>query len=239
MLATAVANLSKGNSGSWVLGTTAFLRVGMGFTGSGTTPCFSASGSVVSGCNAVFDGVITLGNVSTSPAGAGQNAQAVSVTEHELDEVLGGGGSGSTIGENYSSEVSGVVLGSTDLYRYQSSGSTCASVTSTPSYATNSSAIACYSINGGSSALVQMNQVGGGSDYGDFATTLPNIPYIQDAFYPGTTNDYSPSSPEFTMMESISYNGIVAEPSTLALIAGAIGGLGWMRRRRVLSLRGA
>jgi hypothetical protein len=233
VLASAVANLSAGNSGNWAAGTTAFLRVGLGLAGSDTTPCFNASGSFVSGCNAIFDGVVSIGNLSTSPTGMGLNAEATAVLEHELDEVLGGGGTGSTIGENFSAYVTGMVIGPTDPYRYQASGATCADVTSTPSYTTSASAVACYSIDGGTTALVQMNQTGGGSDYGDFATTSPNVPDIQDAFYGGTTPVYSTSSPEFTMMESIGYDANVPEPPALALFTVAIGGLGWARRRRV------
>jgi len=246
VLSTALANISKGNgaTATYVLGTTAFLRVGLGFTGPGTTPCYNASGTYVSACGQTYDGVVTIGAVSTAAAGAGQNAQAVSVVEHELDEVLGGGGTGTTVGESQSSlaaflpfpasQQTQFIVGPTDLYRFHSTSSTCAGVTSTPSFSTSTSEVACYSINGGSTSLVQMNQTGGGADYGDFATTSPNIPYIQDAFYPGTTNDYTSSSLEFTMMESIGYDANLPEPSSLVLIAGAIGGLGWFRRRRAL-----
>jgi hypothetical protein len=232
ILSTAVANLSKGNgaTANYVLGTTAFLRVGLGLTGPGTTPYYNASGGT--GGTGVFDGIVTIGNVSTSPGGTGQNSQAVSVLEHELNEVLGGGGTGSTIGENLSAYETGFVVGPTDLYRYHSTSSTCAGVTSTASYSTSTGEVACYSINGGTSSLVRMNQAGGGSDYGDYANTSPNVPYIQDAFYPGTTNDYSTASPEFVMMESIGYDSNLPEPSSLMLMTGAVGGLGWFRRRR-------
>jgi hypothetical protein len=235
VLATAVANLSKGNTADYVLGTTAFLRVAMGFTGS--TPCYNASGTFVNGCNQVYDNIITIGNVSTSPAGPGQNSQAIAVVEHEINEALGGGGTGTTIGENLSGDLcpntptcSLTAIGPTDFYRYASSGPTCANISSTPSYTTSPSAVACYSIDGGNTPLVQMNQAGGGSDYGDFVTPSVGPPNIQDAFYGGATNKYSDASPEFTMMESIAYEA--PEPSTMALFAGAIGGLGWMRRRR-------
>jgi hypothetical protein len=229
ILSTAVANISKGNTGNWVLGTTAMLRVGQGYFG--VTPCFNAAGNSVSGCNAIYDGVITIGAVSTASAGAGFNSQAVVVVEHEMNEILGGGGPASTIGYDFSAEGKTGVLGSTDLYRYQSSGPTCADVDSTPSYTTSSSAVACYSYDGGSTSLVRMNQAGGGSDYADFATTTPNTPYIQDAFYPGTTPVYSPLSPEFVMMQSLGWEA-VPEPSTMPLFGGAIGGLSWLRRRR-------
>jgi hypothetical protein len=242
VLATALANISKGNgaTATYVLGTTAFLRVGLGFTGQGVTPCYNAAGTYVSGCGQTYDGVITIGGVSTASGGLGQNSQAVSVVEHEMNEVLGGGGTGTTVGQSQSALIADLsfpanqlpqfIVGPTDLYRYHSTSATCAGVTSTPSFTTATGEVACYSINGGSTTLVQMNQSGGGADYGDFATTSPNNPYIQDAFYPGPTNDYSMLSPEFNMLESIGYDPNLPEPPSLALFAGAICGLGWFRR---------
>jgi len=44
ILATAVANITKGNTATYVLGTTALLRVGLGFAGAGTTPCYNSAG---------------------------------------------------------------------------------------------------------------------------------------------------------------------------------------------------
>ena len=242
VLATAVANLSSGNSGNYVLATTALLRVGQGY--SGATPCFNSSGAFVTNgsnqCDGIFDAVISIGTSSTTNAGPGQNSQAVSEMEHEIDEALGGGGAGTTIGENLSGDLCPhtvtcnlTAIGPTDFYRYASTTTSCANVTSTTSYVTSSSNAVCYSIDGGKTALVQMNEAGGGSDYGDFVTPSSGPPNIQDAFYSCCSNKYTDASPEFTMMESIGYDA--PEPSTLALFSGAIAGLGWMRRRRARS----
>jgi hypothetical protein len=219
VLSTAVANLSAGNKASTIDATSALLRVGLGLNAA--TGCLNAAG--VCGTGGTYDSIVSVGNVGFSSNGPGLNIDAVSVLEHELDEVLGGGGTGTTLGQNANGAI-----GPTDLYRYQSSGSTCADVDSTPSYTTDSSAVACYSIDGGKTSLVQMNEAGGGSDYGDFANVGPAE--IQDAFDPGPTPLYTDASPEFTMMESIGYDA--PEPATLAMFSGAITGLGWLRRRR-------
>src|SRR5580704_2471266 len=71
VLATAVANLSKGNSGNYVLATTALLRVGQGYANA--TPCFNSSGAFVTNgsnaCDGAFDAVISIGTSSTNNAG--------------------------------------------------------------------------------------------------------------------------------------------------------------------------
>jgi hypothetical protein len=221
VLATALANISKGNTSSTVVGTTAFLRTALGFASA--TPCFDASGNFHSGCGQIIDGVISIGNLSTASNGPGKNSQAVSVLEHELDEVLGIGGTGTTLG----SSAQSTAIGPTDPYRFHATGSSCASVTSTPSFTTSSSEVSCYSIDGGKTTLVQMNQAGGGSDYGDFANVAVNI---QDAFDPGTTNVYSYSSPEFEAMESVGYD--IPEPGSLALMYVGLLGLSRSRHRR-------
>ena len=175
----------------------------------------------------MFDSIVTIGNLSTGSNGPGKNSQAVSVLEHEIDEALGGGGSGTTLGESVTSTI-----GPTDFYRYHSTTSDCSGITSTPSYTTNSSEISCYSIDGGKTSLVQMNQNhSSNADFGDFANVAVNI---QDAFDPGATPVYTSVSPEFTMMASIGWD--VPEPATFALFMGAVAGLGWMRSRHARSV---
>jgi hypothetical protein len=218
ILATAVANLSHGNVANMVNATSALTRVALGQ--SANSGCLNAAGAC--GTGGIFDSIVSIGNLSTGSNGPGKNSQAVSVLEHELNEVLGGGGTGSTLGQNLVSTI-----GPTDLYRYHSTGSTCANITSTPSYTTSSSEVSCYSIDGGVTSLVQMNQSGGGADYGDFANVAINI---QDAFDPGTSPVYSFASPEYKMMLSIGWD--VPEPASFALFAGGAGAVGWVRRRR-------
>jgi PEP-CTERM motif len=223
-LATAVAHLSSGNgangNGVMILAASADLRA-LGQT--------SAVGVVNSsgGLGGTYDAIVSIGNLSYSNPGPGFNSQGVSVVEHEIDEVLGGGGTGSTIG--YSSVST---FGPLDLYRYHSTTSTIAGLTSTPSYTTSSSEVAGFSVDGGATGIAQFNQAGGGSDYGDFANVACNI---QDAFYCGTTPVFSNSSPEYLMLEAIGYDpvtGALPEPSTWAMMILGFAGIGFMAYRR-------
>lgn len=203
-------------------------RVALGATG--ITPCFDTSGNFVGGCHSTYDSVVTIGALNYASNGPSNNSQAVSVIEHELDEVLGGGGAGSTLNQ---SPVN--VLGPLDLYRYQASGASCGSVTTIRSYTTNSSEVACLSFDGGTTSLVQMNQAGGGSDFGDFANVGPLK--IQDAFTSGgdVIQTYTTVSPEYQMTLSIGYDPRTSvsapEPATVILFSAALATLGLARRR--------
>jgi hypothetical protein len=200
--------------------------------------CFNGSQQFVAGCGQQYAAVVTLSAPTASAGlvanyyatpGAGLNSTAVSVVEHELDEVLGGGGAGSTLpGSAFS-------IGPLDLYRYASTGSGCTTatgLTSTLSRTTSLGAVACYSIDGGATAFAQFNQAGGGSDYGDFAEPDPSI---QDAYVPAFPADaYSATSPEYVMMQSVGYDAATPEPPATGLFVGAVLGLGWFRSRRPL-----
>lgn len=74
----------------------------------------------------------------------GSQFDAIGGLEHELNEVLGGGGAGSAL-NNFPGEY-----GPTDLYRYSAPG--------TPSYSTSSSVSSYLSINGGLTSIVGFNQ---------------------------------------------------------------------------------
>jgi hypothetical protein len=223
-LAMAVANLGAGNSGLPIYSTSANLKA-LGLT----TASGNLNSAGIAGTGGVYDAIVSIGNLSYLSNGPGKNSQGVSVVEHAINEVLGGGASGSTLGTGNANTA----FGGLDLYRYQSSGPTIADIDSTPSYTTNQSAVAGFSVDGGATGIAQFNQAGGGSDYGDFASVGPC--QIQDAFDCGATPVFSKTSLEYLMLEAIGYDpvaGGVPEPSTWAMMILGFAGIGFMAYRR-------
>jgi len=237
VLTTALANLSSGNqpgSGGQVLFTTADAQIALGLgAASGVTGCFGSSGSFVSTCGQLYDGVVTLSstvslNYTTAPVAGAYSA--ISGAEHEIDEMLGGGGQGSTL----NAIADGLTafdsdIGVQDLYRYAAPG--------VASFSTSGSATAYFSITGGVTDIVGFNQNSSG-DFGDFAQSGSAIGEfsptgdVQSAFgTPGIVPAYTTASPEFEMMEAIGYDGVVPEPTSWAVLGSAVAGLLAMRRR--------
>jgi hypothetical protein len=238
VLATAVnpANLAVGNqpgaNGAVIL-TSADARVVLG---SSATPCFNSSGTFVAGCNQVYDGTVTLTNNPSYSLNYGTTAVAgaysmIDTAEHEIDEILGGGGQGSVLNSvaycaanptnqtcinnsNYANDVGGL-----DLYRYSAKG--------VKSFSTSGSATSYLSVDGGKTSIVCLNQSSTG-DYADFCTNTN----VQSAFSnAGTVATYNQASPEYAMMEAIGYNGVVPEPASLAVFVSGLAGLRMVRRR--------
>jgi autotransporter-associated beta strand protein len=101
------------------------------------------------------------------------NYDMSAVLSHELDEVLGIGGSGTGLSSGAAGQI-----GNMDLFRYSANG--------VRSYTNSTSATSYFSINGGATNLVNFNQTGVG-DYGDWGnpggTQSGNSPaQVQDAF---------------------------------------------------------
>jgi hypothetical protein len=222
-LATAVAHLNSGNVANAIQATsTNFRALGL------ASALGNLNSAGIAGGGGTYDAIVSIGSLNYSNNGPGLNSQGVSVVEHQIIEVLGGGGGGSTVGQPVTS-----TLGPLDLYRYHSSGPTIANLTSTPSYTASSGEVAGFSVDGGATGIAQFNQAGGGSDYGDFANVAPC--QIQDAFDCGATPAFSKTSLEYLMLEAIGYDpvaGAVPEPSTWAMMILGFAGIGFMAYRR-------
>jgi hypothetical protein len=213
VLSTALSNLSKGNDASGAApidAMSAQLR-SLGFT----APGFQPGG---------FDAIVTLSSTQPldytrpTPAFPPTQYDAIGVIQHELDEVLGGGGAGSTLNQNGLCNTGAgnfACYGSTDLYRY--------SALNTPSFS-QLAASSYLSVDGGKTNIVGFNQNTGipmanWGDFGDFGPNIDACPgggfggpagLIQDAFSCNNEQreNYTTASPEYTMLLSIGYDPV-------------------------------
>jgi len=177
-LGSAVANLSKGNDalGQTPIALTSSLVDALGLGN------VSAGGTVYLNSSLMYFG---------SGAVPGNLYSATAVIQHEIDEILGGGGAGTLLGTPYQ----GSYYGPLDLYRYNPA-------TGAPSYTSSSASLAYFSVNGGQTPLTLFNQTGRG-DYGDFYNTC----FIQNyAGCPGHTPEAFAGSIESVMLQSIGYD---------------------------------
>lgn len=180
-----------------------------------------------------YDTVIGLNTSLTFPpeANNGDYYALQSVAMHEIDEALGIGGAGSTLGgSNQSSYV-----GDLDLYRYSAPGTRSFDTTQT------TSPYSYFSIDGGNTVLSYFNQTSG-ADYADWLSNpIPNgfNPQVQDAYgTPGT--DLALGTNELTAFSAIGYeltaqNPVVSEPTSLILFSVGLVGMtvfGRCRRTR-------
>jgi hypothetical protein len=249
-LNTAIANLGFGNQGGTlgvVATNTVFTALGVPLPGG-----YDSNGDYVG--VGPYDGVILL-NIDQPltytqplPAFDGTNLiyDATRSFEHEIDEVLGGGGSGSTLndvaayGVDNSNDLFTYLQGALDLYRYSAPG--------VPSFSTNPSDTAYFSVDGGVTDIVGFNQYSQG-DFGDFGPLTDACSgggfggpagLIQDAFscYNETGEAFTMASPEFKMLEAIGYNA-VPEPSSWTMMILGFVGLGFAGHRASRSRRGA
>jgi hypothetical protein len=186
------------------------------------TPGFVPVGS------GTYDGVIGLNTSITSPPNSlSGNYGLEAVALHEMDEVLGIGGTSSTL--DGTGGLDGAI-GDLDLYRYSAPG-----VRSYSNLQTTSP-YSYFSIDGGATVLSYFNQTSG-ADLGDWLSNpIPTGfgPQVQDAFgEPGT--DPSLGANELTAFNVIGYEvppASTPEPSTLFLSGSVLAIMAGIRRRR-------
>jgi len=158
-----------------------------------TPPYMFADGTL--GPGGPYDGIVTLNSAAqwqfSRPLSAG-NYDAQSVTEHEIDEVMG-------LGSWLDSD-----LRPQDVFSWSSPG-----VRNLTSSGTR-----YFSIDGGNTNIVNFNQDPSG-DFGDwFSAGCPQAhPYVQNAFgCPGQSSDVTATSPEGINLDVIGYD-LVALPA--------------------------
>jgi hypothetical protein len=152
-----------------------------------------------------FDSTIGLNTTITSPPNAlgGSTFSLQAVANHEIDEVLGIGGTGSTL--TGTGSLTGPV-GDLDLFRYDANGSR--------SYSNADPNQPYFSIDGGATALSFFNQVVG-ADFADWQSDPDHAgfgPQVQDAFgTPGVNVALGPN--EITAFNAIGYQELAAVPA--------------------------
>jgi len=236
VLATAVQHLNEGNGANPkdVMLTTANARA-LGLNAAGFA------------LGTTFDGVINLNPFFSLTSGGTVQPTGLSIAEHEINEVLGGGGGGTMEGQ-----FGGQFYGSLDPYRYafgpQTPGQPLTTVGAVgafnpdPNNPAPETALTYFSVDGGRTVLSlfshgpPLNPGTHGLDPGDFTNDLGC--YIQSALVCDTFEKYTTSSLEYTMMQAIGYDPIgsavagVPEPSTWAMMLLGFCGLGFLAHRR-------
>ncbi|HQU17296.1 MAG: NF038122 family metalloprotease [Gammaproteobacteria bacterium] len=201
---TAYNNLPYGNTAGYIAATSSNLRALGCATCAGQLTASGTSGGS-------FDGTISI---NSSDFG-------MSVIQHEIDEVLGIGGSGSVLntvpthGQSYIQPL--------DLFRYAGAH--------TPSFTTSGTATSYFSIDGGVTNIVDFNQNSKG-DYGDWASSPCHVQSWQLC---SNSQSISLSSPEGIALQAIGYDAVtpVPLPGSLILLTSGLIGIGMIRRHGV------
>ncbi|HJW38544.1 MAG TPA: NF038122 family metalloprotease [Candidatus Udaeobacter sp.] len=161
--------------------------------GLNTPPEMFANGTV--GTGGPYDGIVTLNSVQpfrfTRPTTSG-NFDAQRATEHEIDEVMGFGSHLNISGPD------GDDLRPQDLFSWSSAGGR----------NTTSSGTRYFSVNSGSTNIINFNQNPNG-DFGDWlSASCPQAhPYVQNAFFcTGPSSDIAATSPEGINLDVIGYD---------------------------------
>jgi hypothetical protein len=229
VLATAQANLAYGNTPASVgVDFVQVSAVDLRALGDPFAVGLLGSDGVVG--DGTFDAIVQLDDGPadeysfTSNVGPGQFS-GLDALYHEVDEVLGIGGGGSTL-NIFADGFNPDAIGPLDPYRY--------SAPHTPSFTTDPDVISYFSIDGGVTRIGFFNQVSPGDlgDSGRFAcddglqaiqewTGCPGEPYLP----------FTALGPESIALQSIGYN-LVPEPETWALMMLGVAMVGHAARRR-------
>jgi len=235
VLATAQANLASGNTADFIVSTSANFRA-LGYIG--VDGVLGSDG----GSGGTFDGIVLLDAASvqadlyafTPTVGPAQES-GLNVLYHEVDEVLGIGGSGSFLND-VANGADFNAIGPLDPYRYDLS-------TGLKSYTTDPNIISYFSIDGGVTPIAPFNQInppGFFGDFGDWGRFACNdgLHSIQEwAGCSGEPNlPFTSMGWESTALQSIGYN-MVPEPGIWTLMILGLGGTGLGVRRRRLGER--
>jgi hypothetical protein len=178
---------------------------------------FNTAGVVPGPSGGTFDSLISLNTSITNPPqpNNGSTFGLQAVANHEIDEALGIGGPGSTIG---GTGFFATGAGDLDLYRYSAPGVRSFSTTST------TSPFSYFSVDGGNTVLTYFNQTAG-ADYGDWQSNpIPAgfSPQVQDAF---ATPGAGPAlgTNELSAFSAIGYQlTAVPEPATLGTLGAFV-----------------
>lgn len=145
----------------------------------------------------------------------------LSVTEHEIDEVLGMGSALNGLPQG-SPSPTGPVWGE-DLYRYNSTG--------VRSFTTTFGAYAYFSINNGQTNLAQFNQ----NESGDMMDFVGSTPQVQDAF--ATAGAMPNLGVELTILDTLGYTVTLPAPAVISVtVNGANASLSGPQRSMVDNL---
>lgn len=207
VLATALDNLSVGNQANAIQVTNADLSA-LGYTG--TLTGLGSDGSIGGGN---YAGVISFNSnlpLVFNGAVGSQQFDAVSLAQHEINEILGVGGAGSSLnGVAYNNTIRPL-----DMYRY--------AAPRTPSLTTSPSAYAYFSFDGGSTNLAAFNQSPQG-DYGDWASANQCLAQVGAAFAcAGQSVRMSVDAVESVTLEAVGYN-LATELTVVPEAEGRVG----------------